>query len=74
MPYFVFLVPAGKGVTLLKTCAKFSEARDFCRAERRARAAEADAIRMAFAATDPEARRLLTDKRAPSSPLEDWEA
>jgi hypothetical protein len=32
------------------------------------------AIRMAFAASEAEARRLLSEKRNPSSPLEEWEA
>jgi len=31
-------------------------------------------IRMAFAKTENEARRLLLDRRSPASPLEEWEA
>ena len=33
-----------------------------------------DMIRMTFAKDEQEARRLLSDRRAPSTPLEEWEA
>jgi hypothetical protein len=35
---------------------------------------ETDLVRMAFAPNERDARRLLTDARQPSSPLEEWEA
>jgi hypothetical protein len=31
-------------------------------------------IRMAFGESEKNARRLLTEKRKPSTPLEEWEA
>lgn len=75
MPYFVFRIGPEKTLTLLQVYAKFQEARDYCRAQRRAQAAgDPSQIRMVFAATEKEGRRLLTEKRQPSSPLEEWEA
>lgn len=75
MPYFVFRVSSRKECTLVASFDKYPEARDACR---RLRADESptdpNAIRMAFAASETEARRLLSEKRNPSSPLEEWES
>ena len=75
MPYFVFQISADRKLTPLHVFAKFKEAKDLCRQLRQAQAAGAtDQIRMTFAKDEQEARRLLADRRAPASPLEEWEA
>jgi hypothetical protein len=76
MPYYVFRVSADKKtLTLLDTCARFAEAKDMCRELRKQQQPdETDLVRMAFAPNERDARRLLTDARQPSSPLEEWEA
>lgn len=74
MPYYVFRI-ADKTLTLLNTFEKYKDAKETCRNLRLADpAGGADQIRMAFAATERDAKRLLADKRQPSSPLEEWEA
>ncbi len=74
MPYYVFRI-ADKQLTLLNTFEKYKDAKETCRKLRMADAAGgADQIRMAFAATERDAKRLLADKRQPQSPLEEWEA
>jgi hypothetical protein len=75
MPYFVFRIGPEKDLTLLQVYAKFQEAKAFCREQRRAQPpGDTTQIRMVFAATEKEGRRLLTEKRQPSSPIEEWEA
>jgi hypothetical protein len=75
MPYFVFRITAQKEFSFVASFDKYPEARATCR---RLRAEESTTnpggIRMAFGATETEARRLLAEKRQPSSPLEEWEA
>lgn len=76
MPYYVFRIAADKKtLTLVNTFDKYKEAKETCRTLRAAAPAGGpDAIRMAFAATERDAKRLLADRRQPSSPLEEWEA
>lgn len=75
MPYFVFRVTPEKSLALLQVYTRFTEAKDYCRTERRKQAAgDRDQVRMVFAQSEKEARRLLTEKRQPSSPIEEWEA
>jgi hypothetical protein len=75
MPYFVFRIAADKKLTPLHVFEKFKEAKDLCRQLRQAQAEDdKDLIRMTFAKDEQEARRLLADRRAPASPLEEWEA
>jgi hypothetical protein len=75
MPYFVFRISADKQMSLVKSCEKFQEAKELCRELRIAESPEnPNAIRMAFAENETKAKRLLGEKRQPSSPLEEWEA
>ena len=76
MPYYVFRLSADrKNLTLLNTCAKYPEAKEMCRDLRIKQGPnETDLIRMAFAQNEKDAKRLLTDARKESSPLEEWEA
>jgi hypothetical protein len=76
MPYYVFRLTADKkNLTLLETCSRFAEAKDACRTLRKNQGPnDTDLIRMAFAASEKEAKRLLTDPRKESSPIEEWEA
>lgn len=75
MPYFVFKISADKQFTLVKSCEKFIEAKNLCRELRIAGSpANPNAVRMAFAEDEIKAKRLLADRRQPSSPLEEWEA
>ncbi len=76
MPYYVFRLSADKkDLTLLNACASFAEAKELCRELRLKQAADDTGhIRMAFAESEKDAKRLLTDSRQPSSPLEEWEA
>ena len=75
MPYFVFRISAGNPPTLVSAFDAYKEAKELCR---KLRAQESpdnpNAIRMAHAKSEYEARRLLTDKRKPATPLEEWEA
>ena len=75
MPYYVFRITAEKQLELLQVFEKYKEAKDTCR-EMRARESpqNPNTIRMAFAKSEYDARRLLSEKRQPSSPLEEWEA
>ena len=75
MPYFVFKISADRQLTLVKPCEKYQEAKDLCRELRIAGSPDnPSAVRMAFAEDEAKAKRLLMDKRQPSSPLEEWEA
>lgn len=75
MPYFVFRISAERQLALINTYEKFPEAMKVCRELRKNQAPGAtDAIRMTFAKSEPEAKRLLSERRQPSSPLEEWEA
>ncbi len=75
MPYYVFRISPDRQFTLVNTFEKYQEAKETCR---RLRAEESpndpNAVRMAFAKSEYDARRLLAEKRQPSSPLEEWEA
>lgn len=74
MPYYVFRIAADRTLSLVRAFDKFKEAKETCRTLRMAQpAGGADQIRMAFGATERDAKRLLADKRQPSSPLEEWE-
>ena len=75
MPYFVFKILPDKQFALVKSCTQYKEAKDLCRELRQAEFPDnPNAVRMAFAEDEPKARRLLAEKRLPSSPLEEWEA
>lgn len=75
MPYFVFRLAAGKEPALVASYDKYQDARDACRQLRKAESpANPNAVRMAHAANEREAKRLLTERRQPASPLEEWEA
>lgn len=74
MPYYVFRIRPDKTMALLNTFPKFKEAMTFCREQRKSQPPEdKDAIRMMFAETEKDAKRLLGDRRPPA-PLEEWEA
>ncbi|MHB8535499.1 MAG: hypothetical protein ACYDBW_08645 [Sulfuricaulis sp.] len=75
MPYFVFRILPDKKFSLVKSCDQYKEAKDLCRELRIAESPDnPTAVRMAFAEDEAKAKRLLMDKRQPSSPLEEWEA
>ena len=76
MPYYVFRLSADrKTLTLLNACAKYAEAKDMCRDLRIKQGPnETGLIRMAFAQNEKDAKRLLSEPRKESSPLEEWEA
>ena len=75
MPYFVFRVSPDKPFTLVGAFDKYREAKRACRELREKESPrDPNAIRMAFAKTEYEAKRLLSEKRAPSTPTEEWEA
>lgn len=76
MPYYVFRVSADKkNPTLVETCAKFADARNVCRELRKQQGpGDTGLIRMTFANSEKDAKRLLTEPRKESTPLEEWEA
>lgn len=75
MPYYVFRLSPDKKLTLVNTFAKYKEAKDLCRQLRQTESPDnPSTVRMAFAEDEVKAKRLLADKRQPSSPLEEWEA
>lgn len=75
MPYFVFRFGPDRKPSLAGVFEKYKEAKDTCRTLRAQESPDdPNAIRMAFAKTEHEAKRLLSEKRDPSSPLEEWEA
>lgn len=75
MPYFVFRLGPDRKPSLVGAYEKYKEARETCRTLRQQESpGEPNAVRMAFAKTEHEAKRLLSEKRNPSSPLEEWEA
>ena len=75
MPYFVFKITADSAPTLVRQFEKYKDAKDLCRELRQKESPDdPNVIRMTFAEDEIRARRLLTDKRQPSSPLEEWEA
>ena len=75
MPYFVFKISADRKFSLVKACVQYKEAKDLCRELRIAESPDnPNAVRMAFAEDQAKAKRLIADKRPPSSPLEEWEA
>jgi hypothetical protein len=75
MPYYVFRISADKKLTLVNVFAKYQEAKDLCRQLRQRESPDnPNTVRMAFAEDEVKAKRLLTERRQPSSPLEEWEA
>jgi hypothetical protein len=75
MPYFVFRISSDKPPSLVSAFDKYKDAKQVCRELRSKESPEnPNAIRMAHAKSEYEARRLLTDKRNPATPLEEWEA
>ncbi len=76
MPYYVFRISADKKIlTLVNTYAKFAEAKDVCRDLRRQQGPDdTGLVRMTFANSEKDAKRLLTEPRKESTPLEEWEA
>jgi len=75
MPYFVCRIAKDKTLDLVEVKDKFAEAKALCRDLRKTQEpGDTDSIRMIFAKDQKEARRLLTSRREPSSPLEEWEA
>ncbi|BAU47894.1 hypothetical protein SVA_1326 [Sulfurifustis variabilis] len=75
MPYFVFRFGPDRKPVLVDTFEKYKDAKDACRNLRRQESPDdPNGIRMAFAKTEHDAKRLLAEKREPSSPLEEWEA
>ena len=75
MPYFVYRISAERKLTLVKSYDRFQDAKDVCRKMRVEMPADSvEQVRMAFAQSEKEAKRLLSEKRDPSSPLEEWEA
>jgi hypothetical protein len=74
MPYFVFRINPDKQLKLVKMFTSYKEAKDLCRELRIAGSPDnPNAVRMAFAEDEVKAKRLLAEKRQPSSPLEEWE-
>lgn len=75
MPYYVFRKSADKQLALVDSFEKYPPAKEACR-RLRAEGSPDDpnAVRMIFAQSEHEARRLFSEKRQPSSPLEEWEA
>lgn len=75
MPYFVFRIGPDRKPMLEDAYEKYQEAKERCRLLRQKESPDdPSAFRMAFAKTEHEAKRLLGEKRDPSSPLEEWEA
>ncbi len=75
MPYFVFRLSPNTQPELIRSYEKFQEAMKAAREMRKAEGpAGTKTIRMAFGESEKDARRLLTEKRKPSTPLEEWEA
>jgi len=75
MPYFVFRITPDNQFTLVSTFEKFQDAKQLCRSMRaELEAGSVERIRMGFAKTENEAKRLLSERRGPASPLEEWEA
>lgn len=75
MPYYVFRLSPDQQPELIDSFPRFQEAMKAARELRRREGPGATrTIRMAFGESEKEARRLLTEKRKPSTPLEEWEA
>jgi len=75
MPYFVFRITPDNQFKLVGAFEKYPEAKQLCRSMRaELGAGSVERIRMGFAKTENEARRLLSERRRPASPLEEWEA
>lgn len=75
MPYYVFRLAPNQQPQLIESFAKFQDAMKVCRDLRKAEGKDGTrAIRMAFGSSEKDARRLLTERRQPSSPLEEWES
>lgn len=75
MAYFVFRISGDHALSFVSQHEKYGDAREACRRMRVEESpGDPERVRMVFAASEPEARRLLSEKRRPSSPLEEWEA
>jgi hypothetical protein len=75
MPYYVFRLSPDQQPELIDSYAKFQEAMKAARELRKTEGPGATkTVRMAFGENEKDARRLLAEKRKPSTPLEEWEA
>ncbi len=75
MPYFVFRVQTGKPPEFVASFDKYKDAKATCRDLRIKESPDnPNTIRMAHAESEKLAKRLLTNKHDPASPLEEWEA
>jgi hypothetical protein len=75
MPYYVFRLSPDQQPELIDSYAEFQEAMKAARELRKTEGPGATrTVRMAFGENEKDARRLLTEKRKPSTPLEEWEA
>lgn len=75
MPYFVFRFGADRKPVLVDTFEKYKDAKETCRTLRQQQSpTDPNAVRMTFANNEHDAKRLLAERREPSSPLEEWEA
>lgn len=75
MPYYVFKITPERELIAIASFASYREAKQSCQELRRAQASsDTSRVRMTFAETERDAKRLLAEKRTPSSPLEEWEA
>jgi len=75
MPYFVFRVLPEKKLQLVNSFTKYPEAKELCRQLRMAESPnDPTMFRISFAEDEIKAKRLISEKHKPSSPLEEWEA
>jgi hypothetical protein len=71
----VFRLSPDQQPELIDSYAKFQDAMKAARELRKTEGPGATrTVRMAFGENEKDARRLLTEKRKPSTPLEEWEA
>ena len=75
MPYFVFRVLPEKKLQLVNSFAQYPAAKELCRQLRMAESPKDPSMfRISFAEDEIKAKRLLSEKHKPASPLEEWEA
>lgn len=75
MPYFVFRLLPEQPPQMVGSFEKYKEAKALCRELREKESpTDPNTIRMALGKSEYEAKRLLTEKRKPATPLEEWEA
>jgi hypothetical protein len=74
MPYFVFEIGADRKLAFVEAFDKYQPAKDLCRTRReQGELAQGASIRLVHAKNEKEAARLLSERRKPSTPLEEWE-